>query len=153
MYKFYLPIGDYFEQGHCVYQQFLAEAEKPIEDVRLAHTFIKDVTGIDITGFADKEENNIIPPDVVGKLVSLGYKSKTPLFRDKQGIHLADADTCYNNPHVLADIWLFLLNVVDPSLHCRLVDLSEEIPTLLTDEANEDDSLGRNVGYGITFTF
>lgn len=153
MYKFFLPIGDHFELGHYVCQDFLAEAEKPISAVRNAHVRIKAVTGIDITGFACKEDDNIIPPDVIGKLVPLGYKCKTPLFFDNKGIHLADADTRCDNPRVLADIWLFLLNVVDPDLHCRFVDLPEKIPTLLSDEANESGSLGRNVGYGLTISF
>lgn len=139
-YRFNLTLGDFWLEGHKRCGNFQVVADKPVEAARAAHVCIQQVTGIDISKIASK--NDLIPSDVAAKLTELDYQPGVPLYQDKHGIHLMGADLMEDLPEVLADIWVFLLNQVDPDLHAALVENS--VPSLLV--------FGRgfkNIGYGL----
>lgn len=48
MYQFKMTIGDWSDDGHGRYEDFVVRSNVPVEQVREAYFRIKDVTGIDI---------------------------------------------------------------------------------------------------------
>jgi hypothetical protein len=72
VYQFYLPIGDWSDDGHGRCQQFLVNSNAPVERVREAHFRIKETTGIDIESICGGCEENTISPDVSEKIAALG---------------------------------------------------------------------------------
>ncbi len=144
-YLFYLPLGDFSGDGHGRCDNFLVEAAKPVQAARDAHHRILEATGIDIAAIAS--DNDVIPKDIVGKLVKLGYRAKEPLYNDERGVHLMSAGLMEDLPEALADIWVFLLNKADPDLHAVLVP--DEVPILLTSGKDEKGRTCRSVGYGL----
>lgn len=139
-YRFNLTLGDFSLDGHERYENFQVEADKPVEAARTAHVRIQQVTGIDIGKIA--AENDLIPSDIAAKLTELGYRPGVPLYQDEHGIHLMGAELMEDLPEVLADIWVFLLNQVDPDLHAALVENS--VPSLLVFGGGF-----KNIGYGL----
>lgn len=138
--RFNLTLGDFSLDGHERHENFLVEADKPVEAARAAHACIQQVTGIDISKIAS--ENDLIPSNIATKLTALGYQPGVPLYQDEYGIHLMDADMMEDLPDVLADIWVFLLNKADPDLHAVLAE--NDVCSLLA------SGMGfKNVGYGL----
>ena len=127
---FTIEVGDYFEDGHGQYIAYPASADKPLQYVCAAHRKIVSRTGINLYDFANGHKDDILPDAVRNKLLNLGYRFKTELYHDDIGYHFLDSDTLADAPEELARIWVFLLNTVDPDLHCSLesrVSLSEMI--------------------------
>lgn len=137
---FNIAIGDYLREGHGQCEYYSAVADKPIEDVLKAHTQIAEKTGIDLTSFATKCKDTLLPESVRQKLLELGYEFRCELYEDENGFHFLTADLRNSCPDELASIWVFLLNQVDPELHCSLVN---ELPVLFGEYGKP------GIGYGL----
>lgn len=142
-YLFNIAIGDYFEEGHGRCEYFPAIADKPIEAVREANAHIIEKTGIDLTSFATEFQDSLLPESVRQKLLEMGYKFQRELHEDENGFHFLTKSTLSDCPEELASIWVFLLNQVDPELHCELVN---PLPVLAADYGQP------SIGYGIFHT-
>lgn len=138
-YAFNIVLGDYFGTGHGHTETFHVCAEKPFEEVVTAHNHILENTGIDLTNIAAAEHDDLLSEDTKLALLDLGYQFHTELYEDESGTHFQTADLQCDCPEELAAIWVFLLNYVDPDLHCTLND----IPTLV------QDSDKGCIGYGL----
>ena len=137
---FNIAIGDHFAEGHGRCEYFPAVADKPIEAVREANAQIIEKTGIDLTSFATKFQDSLLPESVRQKLLEMGYKFQHELFEDEDGFHFLTAKTLCDCPEELVSIWVFLLNQADPELHCELVN---PLPVLVADYDQPC------IGYGI----
>lgn len=142
-YRFTLPIGDVFWDGHGNCKEILATSTKPIGAVREANRRIPEVTGIDLSSFCCDYEDTVIPQDVLETLNNLGYKFTEELYEDDMGIHILEKESGCDIPKEIANIWAFLLNQVDPALNVQLVH-DKEIPSLLVSGSGD-----RPVGYGL----
>lgn len=141
-YRFNLALGDYYGEGHGLYKEYLAVADKPIEDVREAHAKIMAKTGIDLSGFASEYKDTRLPDEVHQRLLDLGYEFGVELYKDDVGYHLLEDGTMCDCPEELARIWIFLLNQVDPELHCVL-EHEDDLPALFAEPGKS------SIGYGL----
>lgn len=101
------PIGDWSGDGHDRCDYFFALSEQPIVRVREAHYRAGETLGFEIGDLCKKYGDNRLASDVVQKLDDLGYLPPND-------IDLAEE---FLPSEVLVDIWFYLLNHVDPSLH------------------------------------
>lgn len=139
---FQMPIGDWSYDGHGRCEAFLATSDKPLWEVREAHFGIKEKLGIDIEFDGDH-----LSGDEVRKLRLLGYDLAE---KDAIGFPAGYDDPDEYCPSVdgLIDLWVFLLNTVNPELNVALLK-KPEYPML---QFYGDDSNGRHissVGYGV----
>ena len=142
LYKFKLPIGDWSEDGHGQWEEFLIHSAKPVEYVREVHYTIEEKSGIDIHKFCDDMgENHISKSDpVYQQLKDIGF--------DWENIDYWD-DEYWLSPQDMADVWVFLLNYADDTIHLERVN--DPIPMLPFYGVQESDGKQRHiefVGYG-----
>ena len=80
-----------------------------------------------------------MPEKIRQKLLDMGYEFQNKLHEDEDGFHFLTADLLCDCPEEMASIWVFLLNQVDPELHCTLVNE----PSVLYGDGKQ------SIGYGI----
>lgn len=143
MYQFILDIGDYSFDGHGRNLTYRVEAAKDVAQARVAHLLIPAQTGIDMSSFCNGYEDKHIPDYVIERLKVLGYEF--PPHRVDRGKHyLETEDLGEDMPDTMAELWVFLLNLVDPDLHARILPESDEPPHLLIPGAGL-----HSIGYGL----
>jgi len=134
MYKFYLPVGDWSDDGHGHCEKFLIRSNVPVEQVREAHYRIKDVTGIDIETVCAEYQKDTISREVLEKLKALEIPCECD---PDEPVSVDD----------MAKLWLALLQKADPSMQLEiLLDGTPMLPFY------GDDEKGRHigqVGYGL----
>lgn len=109
--EFYLvefPVGDWSHDGHnqCDYYQVLSR--KPVREVGEAHFRAKEVLGFDIGSLCEEYEENSLDENLVAKLKGWGYK-----FDESS----EDGESCSSEE--IINLWVYLLNKVDPQLELR----------------------------------
>ena len=138
MYQFYLPIGDWSNDGHGKCRRFLINSNYPVGRVREAHFRIKKTTGIDIeSDICSDYEENTVTPEVNAKLMSIGK------LRD-----MGFDGFCSDEPmsaEDMAHLWLSLLQVADPELQLEFAE-PPVLPFYGYDEKGRHISF---VGYGV----
>lgn len=137
MYRFYLPIGDWSGDGHGQCSYFMAQSNKPVEDVREAHYRIKDVTGIDIESMCSVYDEDELGRDMVTALREIGFPF------EKYG----RVDPAVMGVREMADLWVFLLRKVDNDLDLTIV--VNDIPMLPFYGFDENGRHISQVGYGL----
>lgn len=149
MTNYYLPIGDWSNDGHGVCKNILIESKGTINEIRNAHFKIKKVTGIDIHDIANEYEENTISIHKCLELMKLGldindYLSQNYKQLDEKSI--LEDDEYYIEYDEIAELWVDLLNYVDNSLEIKIVkDEIEMIPFYGFDEKKRHIGF---VGYG-----
>lgn len=143
MYQFILDIGDYSFDGHGRNLTYRIEAAKDVSHARKAHLLIPLQTGVDLSSFCNEYEDHSIPEHIIERLNALGYTF--PTHRIDQDKHYLETEVLGEDmPDTLTEIWVFLLNTVDPELHARILPEPEDPPHLLIPGAGL-----RAVGYGL----
>lgn len=133
-YEFIMSLGDWSGDGHGRHEDYHIHSNKPVEDVREAHFAIKEQTGIDIEALdAPLMDGKSIPFEVVEKVEATGF----PL--DRSAVL---SDGWWPDHYNLLELWLFLLQKVDPTLILNLC-AKPEIPTL---HFYGFDAKGRHIG-------
>lgn len=137
MYQFKMTIGDWSDDGHGRYEDFVVRSNVPVEQVREAHFRIKDVTGIDIESICSNYGEDEIGQDTVEQLQELGFE-----FENATGMGPG-----VTNPEEMARLWVFLLQKADPSLDLALV--LTEIPMLHFHGFDNKKRHISSIGYGL----
>ncbi len=139
--RFTLPVGDYSYDGHGVCCEVPVSSAGTLDEVRTAHLAIPEKTGVDLEKLC--AESAVINPDVANRVRAMGYEFP-PHYVDDEGLeYFQDEESAADNPALLADLWIWLLNRVNPSLDVQFEPL-EDLPSLLV--------CGRgfgSVGYGL----
>ncbi len=139
--RFILPVGDYSGDGHGACCDVPVSSAGTLDEVRAAHLAIPEKTGVDLEKLG--EDSAVIDPGIAKQLRALGYVFP-PHYIDSEGReYFQDEETAADNPALLADVWIWLLNRVNPSLDVQFEPV-EDLPSLLV--------CGRgfgNVGYGL----
>lgn len=109
--KIRFPIGDWSDDGHSSCDYYFATTTKTTQDVREAHFKCKEIYGFDIGDIASDYEDNFINDDILDiiireKIIDESFENKNL------------------NSEVIFDIWLSILNKIDPSLH--LISLNDK---------------------------
>lgn len=131
-----MSVGDWSNDGHGLHEDYVVKSAKPVEEVREAHFKIKSATGVDIEDICCECQDCGIMNDDYEKLEALGYGFDD---REKE-MHTLTAEG-------MAHIWLFLLNLTDPSLKLQFAP-KEEMPTLHFYGYDEKNRHINFVGYG-----
>lgn len=137
MYQFYLPVGDWSDDGHGQCVNYLVTSNRPVEDVREAHFKIKDTTGIDIEAVCCEYEDSELPDDVNDQLIDLGFPFE------------GESDWTYLSSRKMVQIWMFLLKKSSPGLELSLVEDETGIPMLPFYGFDEKGRHIGQVGYGV----
>ncbi len=136
------PIGDWSGDGHSYCDYFFATSEKPLKEVREAHFRSSKVLGFNIGDLCKENQDDKLPAPAVDKLRELGYDfGKIDRLNDYD--EEASREDVY--PEKLFDIWLYLLNHIDPSLKLERT----KIPSI---NFYGKDKKGRHLetpGYGV----
>ncbi len=136
------PIGDWSGDGHGYCDYFFATSERPLREVREAHFKSLTVLGFSIGDICKRYEDDKLPTPVVDKLNELGYD-----FGKVDKSHGYDEVASRGDvyPEKLFDMWLFLLNSIEPSLRLERT----KIPSI---NFYGTDDQGRHLetpGYGV----
>ena len=134
VYQFYLPIGDWSDDGHGRCQQFLVNSNAPVERVREAHFRIKKVTGIDIETVCGKYKETTVKPRVAKKIEALSIP-----------FEVGDSEV---SPEDMARLWVALLQLTDPELQLQ-INTENSIPMLPFNGCDEKGRHIGQVGYGV----
>lgn len=116
--KFYIPFGDWSDDGHGKYENLLVEAPS-MEGLLIAQEKIKEKYGKDFfSQIADKYEDSSIGEDVYKALKDTGYSLKR--FLEVQNIdqdlfsswdkYKNDEASGHISLHAIQDIFVWLLN-------------------------------------------
>ena len=135
-YRFYLPIGDWSNDGHGKSEMVLVKSNVPVGQAREAHFRIKEATGIDIHSFCDDYEDWAVPAEIVEKLNKLGFP-----------FEVEEGESAYIEPDKMAALWMFLLQKANPAIRLKKDD--EGIPMLPFYGSDEKGRHIDQVGYGL----
>lgn len=140
-YQYRFPIGDWSGDGHkeCIW--YTVEADKPVEDAREAHFKCPEVLGFEIGEMCSGHNESILDKDIYETL------------REKEIItEKMQEEYCYNGefspgPHELFEIWVGILNFIDPDLNLK--SAREELPTITFYGFDKKNRHLANPGYGV----
>lgn len=125
MYEFILDIGDYSFADHGWNLIYRVEAAKDVSQARRAYLLIPSQTGIDLCRFCNEYEDRRIPEHIVERLKVLGYTLLAHRVENSEH-YLETEELAENMPETLAEIWVFLLNTVNPELRARILPEPED---------------------------
>lgn len=137
MYKFRMPIGDWSDDGHGKCDYYTISSNLPIEEVREAHFKIPELTGVNIESIANNYEEGNITQETLDKLISLGV--------DPDKFDEPYKGSIYVSSENMRDIWITLLNNVEPKLN---LVVEEKIPMLPFYGFDEQKRHIGFIGYG-----
>lgn len=135
-YQFFLPIGDWSDDGHGKCEKFLVTSNMPIEQVREAHYRIQETTGINIEEVCSEYQEDTLPAETVKTLCDLGFT-----FPD--GEHTGETKVFTDD---MVRIWIFLLQKSCPGLSLEVTPEPEMLPFYGFDNKHRHI---RPVGYGL----
>lgn len=140
MLNFNLTIGDWSGDGHSMSKVFLCTTEaKDIQDVREAHFKMKRVFGFSIENLCSEYEEGSMSECEIEDLIDHG------LITEDQAKEYSENVT----PRQMVELWLEMLNRVDPSLHCDFADKGVTVPDLHFYGYDNKKRHINFVGYGI----
>ena len=137
MYKFRMSIGDWSDDGHGKYKDFIVESNVPVDVVREAHFAMKDNLGFSIEDICSEYEETVIDIETTKIIKELGFE-----FNDYT--ENGEYDMWYGG---MAELWVFLLQKVDSNLKLRIIN--DDIPDLHFYGFDEKKRHIGQVGYGL----
>lgn len=137
MYKFYMMIGDWSNDGHGHYKRFIISSNVPVEYVRKTHYKIKKATGIDIESICSEYEDNKVDKNTVDILEGMGFQFGNVYETGNKTISVPE----------MAQLWIFLLQKTNPILKLNIID--DNIPMLQFYGFDENGRHIKQVGYGL----
>lgn len=148
--QFYLPIGDWSNDGHGVCEKVLIESTASLQEIRDAHFKMEEVTGINIHKIANDYEDNTISSDTCLELIELGLDINSLLDGGYEGLtkeNILDEEEYYIDSEGMAKMWVDLLNKTDESLKIVMV-AEDEVPMIPFYGFDEQKRHMGFVGYG-----
>ena len=114
------PVGDWAREGHGKYDYYLALSNQPLNVVREAHLRSDDVLGFNISSLCDDQGGSRLKSTIVEELKELKYDFD----KLEQFDEVEDDEFPFNlETQDVFDIWIFLLNKIDPSLNLKKLNL------------------------------
>lgn len=110
LYLIEFPVGDWSDDGHGKCHYYTVKSKKQVQDVREAHFRASEVLGFDLGDICKNYEERTLDQRISNKLFELGYDFSTFDDRDEEG------EPEWLSSNEVIDIWLYLLNHIDPSL-------------------------------------
>lgn len=147
LYIFLMPIGDWSKDGHGQCEYFKIRSNVPVEQVREAHYKIKDVTGINIEDICSEYEEDFMTPQEAKALETIGFNVTEIIQSLKDTGHYV-SDGILLTPENMRDIWMFLLQKTDPSIHLEVIQ-EDDLPMLPFYGQDEKGRHIDQVGYGL----
>ena len=137
--KFNITIGDWSGDGHSRNKVYLTTTALTIQDVREAHFKMKSVFGFSIENICSEYEEYKMSECEVEDL--LDHK----LISDEQAVQFQS----YVETDQMAELWVKMLNHVNPELNCELAEAGEKIPDLHFYGYDDKKRHISFVGYGL----
>lgn len=135
-FHFKMPIGDWSSDGHGLCSYYKIESDFPVENVREAHFKVKEKTGIDLESLCSDYEDSYLPFTIIKALLEFGFNKDLILDFDEELFNVAlrnnepeeyDENSNGVDAETVANIWLFLLNHVNPELNLKIIPDKEEM--------------------------
>ena len=164
-----MSIGDWSADGHGNKKEYKVSSDKSVEEVREDHFGIETTLGFKIDSIVNKYEVEAIKPEQMLELLRIeGFKENFSVSLASGGYDenkinwlipflKEDPDTedmyedefeFHPTPKLLAEIWIYLINKVDPDLNLKLIQ-EENIPSLHFYGVDEKGRHINQVGYGL----
>jgi hypothetical protein len=131
-----MSIGDWSDDGHGKYKDFIVQSNMPVEVVREAHFAMNDVTGINIENICNEYEETLVSAETTKIIRDLGFEFDY--------VDNGEADVY---PEEMAQLWLFLLQKVNPELKLEII--KDEIPDFHFYGFDAKNRHIGQVGYGL----
>jgi hypothetical protein len=128
VYLIEFPIGDWSDDGHGKCRYYIASSKKPFQDIIETHARAHGVLGFDIGDICGASDEGTLTQNVGNMLRNLGYNFTESYI---------DGTDIYPSYKEMFNIWLFLLNHVNPSLELKDLNIPSMVPEV------------RNPGYGL----
>ena len=136
VYKF--PVGDWSKVGHGKCEWFIVKSPATIEEIREAHFNCNEKLGFDIGEMASEYCDYTIPYKTLIKLVKLNImKINVDEYEDYE----YEID----NPKEMIDIWIKILNKVNPKLKLKL----ENVESINFQGKDDRDRHLKTPGFGL----
>jgi hypothetical protein len=129
-------VGDWSDDGHGKCHSVIVESDKPVEAVREAHFAAQNLLGFDLGDF-HRDYDEPVAEHHAARLMELGLIDR----------ELLDESEGFLAPEDVAEIWVAVLNLVDPGLELATIT-NPCIPTLHFYGADEQGRHLRVPGYG-----
>ena len=140
--RFKIAVGDWSDDGHGKCEYFMVETDAiDIGQIRDAYFQIKDMYNLDIGSIAKEYEESTIQTKVLELIKELGYNN---IYE-----YIDEYENEITDPEFIADLVVFMINKVNPTLNCSLV--TDDIPMLQFygfDEKKRHLTVG---GYGLFY--
>lgn len=117
-YSFDLQIGDWSNDGHGRCETFKIKSNKPVREVREVYYRVKTVTGVNLEKICKYNNESRMEDEVIEKLIKLGFFNK--LYFEEDAEYTVDDIAHYISTDDFAELFIFLLNLVDDTLHLEL---------------------------------
>lgn len=138
-YMIRFPIGDWSDDGHGKCEYFEVQSNHPVQHVREVHFKAPEVIGFNIGDMCRNYEE--LSTEVVTKLNAIGIDPNK--FLDGE----IDPEDYYMDYESLINIWLAILNYIDPTLELEIIkSKAEDINFYGIDEKNRHLE---TPGYGV----
>jgi hypothetical protein len=139
--KFEMVVGDWSGDGHNQSRAYIIHTSATVEDAREAHFKCPEVLGFDIGDIAKDYDESIIPGHIAEALIEIG------LLTDAEKEEYEDEDSVYVGHKRVAEIWVAILNHIDPNLKLHIPSV-EELPSLHFYGFDEKNRHLNTPGYG-----
>jgi hypothetical protein len=145
IYRYEFPIGDWSGDGHEKCEYFIVEGNKPLEDVREAHFKAPKVLGLEIGSLCSEFEQGWIPHTIIQKLKGQGVEIPE---MEQAGPDEPESDFD-PTPTELLQLWINILNHIDPELNLRAPPEEERVPSIVFTAFDKKRRHLRAPGYGL----
>jgi hypothetical protein len=139
-----LAVGDWSNDGHGQCKEFTVEYTGTIERAREAHFNAKNVTGFDLQDFNRQYEDYKMSDDLREICVTHGWTFAENFDMDD----LITGKTICLSANAVAQLWVNILNLTDPSLDIKMVAVAN-LPTLHFYGFDEKRRHLNTPGYGV----
>ena len=110
-YTYSFPVGDWSDDGHGKCEYYTVEGNKPMSEVAIAHRSCKEKHGFEIGDICHEYEDQTIDEEIVNTIRDMGIE-----------IEKLVNDYDWVGSDELIEIWIAILNVIDPDLQLKKVN-------------------------------
>lgn len=135
-------LGDYSNDGHGMYDDYVIESNKPIEHLRELHFSCIEKLGFDIGDMCREYGERELSQHIFDIL------KEQKILNDEEAYQLETNEFIIEDPDELVGIWLAILLHLDNTLTLRVKD-SDEIPSMHFYGYDEKRRHLNNPGYGL----
>lgn len=135
-------LGDYSNDGHGMYDDYIIESNKTVEELRELHFSCIETLGFDIGDMCRDYGDRELPRYIFDIL------KEEKILNDEECFVLETNELCIEDPDELVAIWLDILLHLDKTLTLKVKD-SDEIPSMHFYGYDSKKRHLNNPGYGL----